>query len=374
MSRLLEIFLFFVKLGTFSFGGPTAHIKVLENELVKKQQRISQDRYKQLTEDTVNLPGADSIKLMMRVGYELNGVGGMILAGLGYILPGSLLMLIAGLYYKELAQLPLVKPFLYGIKGSVIAILLYTAIMHGLKYFRDIRLLLVFLVVAGATFIRINPILLLGLSAILMLILNQTQSKEKTASLLFLLQTQAPNIIPVIDHPKLLTTFIKIGFLIFGSGYMIVAYSKMFLVDHNILSAEVLMDAVAISLFAPGPLISLATFLGFQINEWHGALYATLGYLLPILLYTLISKFSFGGLFKTSSWNLAMKGLAAASLGILLAVSIILGYETYNDTKLWLVTLLSLLILFRWRKLNPVWLVIISANLGYLILHFFPGD
>ena len=374
MTKLLDIFWFFLKLGAFSFGGPNSHSKLMENEIVTKKHLLDQETFNRLRKESNSLPGPSSTQLAMKIGFQQSGIIGMLVAGFAFVIPSCLLMLVIALYYKEFVngKFKIVDPFLYGIRAAVISILLYTCFVFSVKYIKDLKLLAIFFTVAGASFAGLNPLLLLVLSVVAYIIVKQTV-KTSEASIGFLMQMPPEIIVPLIDNNKLILLFAKIGALMIGSGYVIFAYLKMDLVDTNILPLNTILDTIAFGLFAPGPILSTVTFLGYQLNLWQGALFATLGFMIPIFVYAILGSTILSRALRSSTWQIAFNALMVASIAILFATSVSMGYVVLIDIKLWIIFILCLLILLKWPKLNLLWLIIISANVGYLLLHFLPS-
>ncbi|MBK8747917.1 MAG: chromate efflux transporter [Saprospiraceae bacterium] len=374
MTKLLDIFWFFLKLGAFSFGGPNSHSKLMENEIVTKKHLLDQETFNRLRKESNSLPGPSSTQLAMKIGFQQSGIIGMLVAGFAFVIPSCLLMLVIALYYKEFVngKFKIVDPFLYGIRAAVISILLYTCFVFSVKYIKDLKLLAIFFTVAGASFAGLNPLLLLVLSVVAYIIVKQTV-KGSEASIGFLMQIPPEIIVPLIDNNKLILLFAKIGALMIGSGYVIFAYLKMDLVDTNILPLNTILDTIAFGLFAPGPILSTVTFLGYQLNLWQGALFATLGFMIPIFVYAILGSTILSRALRSSTWQIAFNALMVASIAILFATSVSMGYVVLIDIKLWIIFILCLLILLKWPKLNLLWLIIISANVGYLLLHFLPS-
>lgn len=374
MTKLLDIFWFFLKLGAFSFGGPNSHSKLMENEIVTKKHLLDQETFNRLRKESNSLPGPSSTQLAMKIGFQQSGIIGMLVAGFAFVIPSCLLMLVIALYYKEFVngKFKIVDPFLYGIRAAVISILLYTCFVFSVKYIKDLKLLAIFFTVAGASFAGLNPLLLLVLSVVAYIIVKQTV-KGSEASIGFLMQIPPEIIVPLIDNNKLILLFAKIGALMIGSGYVIFAYLKMDLVDTNILPLNTILDTIAFGLFAPGPILSTVTFLGYQLNLWQGALFATLGFMIPIFVYAILGSTILSRALRSSTWQIAFNALMVASIAILFATSVSMGYVVLIDIKLWIIFILCLLILLKWPKLNLLWLIIISANVGYLLLHFMPS-
>ena len=374
MTKLLDIFWFFLKLGAFSFGGPNSHSKLMENEIVTKKHLLDQETFNRLRKESNSLPGPSNTQLAMKIGFQQSGIIGMLVAGFAFVIPSCLLMLVIALYYKEFVngKFKIVDPFLYGIRAAVISILLYTCFVFSVKYIKDLKLLAIFFTVAGASFAGLNPLLLLVLSVVAYIIVKQTV-KASEASIGFLMQIPPEIIVPLIDNNKLILLFAKIGALMIGSGYVIFAYLKMDLVDTNILPLNTILDTIAFGLFAPGPILSTVTFLGYQLNLWQGALFATLGFMIPIFVYAILGSTILSRALRSSTWQIAFNALMVASIAILFATSVSMGYVVLIDIKLWIIFILCLLILLKWPKLNLLWLIIISANVGYLLLHFMPS-
>ena len=374
MTKLLDIFWFFLKLGAFSFGGPNSHSKLMENEIVTKKHLLDQETFNRLRKESNSLPGPSSTQLSMKIGFQQSCIIVMLVAGFSFVIPSCLLMLVIALYYKEFVngKFKIVDPFLYGIRAAVISILLYTCFVFSVKYIKDLKLLAIFFTVAGASFAGLNPLLLLVLSVVAYIIVKQTV-KASEASIGFLMQIPPEIIVPLIDNNKLILLFAKIGALMIGSGYVIFAYLKMDLVDTNILPLNTILDTIAFGLFAPGPILSTVTFLGYQLNLWQGALFATLGFMIPIFVYAILGSTILSRALRSSTWQIAFNALMVASIAILFATSVSMGYVVLIDIKLWIIFILCLLILLKWPKLNLLWLIIISANVGYLLLHFMPS-
>lgn len=189
---------------------------------------------------------------------------------------------------------------------------------------------------------------------------------------MLILQAQPQFVLPVLDNQKIFWVFVKLGSLILGSGYFVFALIKMDLVDNGLFSINALLDTVAFSLFVPGSIMVAVTFVGYIISSWQGAALALGGALVPIFVYSLLSSTLLSRLISTASYKLFFRGVLVASLAVLLSIIFQLGYETIGDIRQWVLFILCMLIMFKWPKLNLLWIIIIGANLGYIILHFYP--
>ncbi len=373
MATLFDIFWFFLKAGAFSFGGPNSHIKLMHDELVVKKHLLTDDEFVRHKRQSNTLPGPPSLMLAMRIGYIRKGILGQIAALVGFALPSAILMLVIALYYKQFVNenFKMIDPFLYGIRTSVIAILLFTTLVYCIRYIRDFKLLAIFLVVLATSLAGLNIVLLLLLSGAAYTLLRQFSGAKK-AAMLVLLQAQPQFVLPVLDNQKTFWIFMKIGSIILGSGYFIFALIKMDIVDNGILPVSTLLDTVAFSLFVPGSIMMAVTFVGYIINSWMGALLALSGVLVPVFIYSLLSSTVFSRLTLSKSYKIFFRGVLVASLAILITAIFQLGYETIVDIRQWILFIICMLIMLKWPKLNLLWIIIIGANIGYIILHFYP--
>jgi len=345
-------------------------MRSMYSELVKNKSWLDNESFERLKVGSLLLPGLVSTGFAMKVGYALKGVPGFILAGLGFIFPGLSILLIAALYYKELGQLQVLIPFLYGLKPAVLAIMAYTIIRLIFRYLTGFSYLAGFLVVVAGYFIGFDIIflLLLAICVSVFFTIGIQKEKLKKENLFPLLQINSlPVVLPAVP---ILSIFIKIGFFIAGSGFVILAFAKSELVDKGWMTIQTLLDSIAISLFVPGPIIGLAGFIGYQVLELHGALLAVVGILIPTILFAII-----GLLFKDYlSQNRILKIISnswhAGTLGYLTATVFQISYTIMNDYKLWIIGIICLLILLKFPKMQKAWILIIGANMGYLLYHF----
>ena len=368
---LREIFLTFLKIGLYSFGGPGTHMRSIESELIKNKKALSEDLFDDLKKGSFHLPGLISTGIVMKTGYKIKGVIGFILAAIGYVLPGALILSLAGLYYKELGTLPMIAPFLYGLKPAVLAILLFTVIKLGFKFLTNISYLANFLLVVIAYFIGFDIIWIMILAMMANVFFDYSvQKANKQAKIPALLPQAVSTVTVSFSTATVLATFVKIGFLLAGSGFVLVAFAKVFLVDNGLLTVQALLDGTAFSLFVPGPITGLAAFLGFQLDAWRGSFIAVSGLLLAASFYAIIGlvfeklilQWRLIGIL-TKSWNVA-------ALGFLFACTLQISSTILIDYKLWIIGCFSLIILLKWPKLHKVWILIIAANLGYILHHY----
>ncbi|MCO6461729.1 MAG: chromate efflux transporter [Saprospiraceae bacterium] len=373
MTRFIDIFWFFVRAGAFSFGEPEQHVKLMHNELVTKKHILDEETFVQLRRQSSNIPGPLSFQLTMRIGHHQKGLAGLLIAGIGFLLPSVLLMLVFALYYKEFAvsEFKLIDPFFYGIRAAIISILVYTTLVYCIRYIKDIKLFGIFLIITIAAAIGINAILLVLLGGFAYVLLRNTGSVKK-ATMLVLLQAQPQYAIPLVEHQKLIALFLKAGSFLIGSGFFILTWIKLDLVDTGVITINTLLDSLALGLFVPGPILSISVFIGYMVNSWIGAAFAIMGIVMPLLIFAFLSIKVFPKFMATIMWKAFFRGMVVASLGILMGTILVMGYQSLVDIRQWIIFVLCLLIMLKWHKLNLLWIIIISGNLGYIILHFFP--
>ena len=287
-SKLREIAQLFFKLGCISFGGPAAHIAMMEDEVVKKRKWMSHEHFLDLIGATNLIPGPNSTEMTMHCGHERSGWRGLFVAGISFIFPAVVITAIFAWLYQQYGQLPEVEPFIYGIKPAVISIILMAAFRLGKKAIKSTKLAILGILALAGCFFGVNEIITLFGFGFVGLILYLVQ--RKTSSLNTLIPLIFMQLIdPIkIGSLKIFLTFLKVGAILYGSGYVLFAFLDSELVANGWLTRQELIDAVAVGQFTPGPVLSTSTFIGWQMNGISGALAATIGIFLPSFLFVLI--------------------------------------------------------------------------------------
>ncbi len=368
--KLSEIARLFLKLGIIGFGGPAAHIAMMQDEVVAKRKWIDEQHFLDMIGATNLIPGPNSTEMAIHIGYEKGGWKGLIIAGLCFILPAVLITGFFAWLYKQYGQLPEFQPFIYGIKPAVIAIILSAIFPLAKKSLKSIELaVLGFLVLAGSL-LSINEIYLMFGAGLLMLLYTSIRNKKSVNLFSFLpmtlLQVTQTTLVTV-TNTKLFLIFLKIGAILYGSGYVLFAFLDTELVATGIITRMQLMDAIAVGQFTPGPVFSSVTFIGYQINGIAGAFISTLGIFLPSFVYVgllipIIKKMRNSTLFSAF-----LDAVNVASVAIILAICIIMGKETITDWRTILIAVTSIAFTFGFRKVNSAFVVIGGAALGWLI-------
>lgn len=369
-QRLTELATVFLRLGMIAFGGPAAHIAMMDNEVVKQRQWMSRENLLDLIGVTNLLPGPNSTELAIHIGYERAGWRGLFIAGSCFIIPAMSIVWILAALYVRYQTFPQLEWLLYGIKPVIIAIVLQALWKLGKKAAKDIPTTIAGVTAIAAYFAGLNEILLLLLLGIAVMLVKNWQSRGTTGAFLLpfsgvLAQVGGATAAATsISWVGVFLFFLKIGFVLYGSGYVLLAFLQRDLVDRNQwLTSQQLLDAVAVGQFTPGPVFTTATFVGYLLAGHAGAIAGTIGIFLPAFLLVWIVNPWIPKL-RQSPWvGSLLDGVNAASLGLMAAVTYTLGRAALVDRLTILLALLSTIIIFRF-KINSAWLVLAGGVVG----------
>ena len=365
--RLNEIAALFFKLGSISFGGPAAHIAMMEDEVVKKRGWMTQQHFLDVMGATNIIPGPNSTEMTMHCGYERAGWKGLLVAGFCFILPAVFITGIFAWLYQKYGQLPEVEPFIYGIKPAVIAIIVMAAYRLGTKAFKSTELGILGVVTLVVCLLGVNEILaLFGCGAMGLILYFLKRPGGTLYSILPLLFLQGVNL-GKMETWHIFLTFLKIGAILYGSGYVLFAFLDAELVTHGWLTRQALIDAVAVGQFTPGPVLSTATFIGWQMNGFWGALAATLGIFLPSFIFVAILNPLIPKMRASKIMGAFLDAVNVAAVAVIMAVCIVMGKETLTDWRTVIIALASLVLVFVFKKLNSAFIVLGGAALGYAL-------
>ena len=278
MSPLKEVAKVFLKLGLIGFGGPAVHIAMMQKEVVEKRKWMTPEYFLDLVGATNLIPGPNSTEMTMHCGQQRAGIKGLFVAGACFILPAVIITSIFAWAYKNYGQLPEVAPFLYGIKPAIISVIISVMITLGKKALKTTPLIIIGIACLIAVMTGMNEIAVLFSVGIIGMIYSGIATGKGKMHSLVPLAVQ-------ITNTKLFWTFLKIGSILYGSGYVLFAFLEAELVNTGLLNRKELIDAIAVGQFTPGPVFSAATFIGWQINGLTGAVVATIGIFLPSFLF-----------------------------------------------------------------------------------------
>ncbi|MDO3644861.1 chromate efflux transporter [Mucilaginibacter sp. L3T2-6] len=365
---LKELAAIFLKLGTTAFGGPAAHIAMMRQEVVVKRQWLTEQHFLDLIGATNLIPGPNSTEMAIHIGHERAGWKGLITAGLCFILPAVFITGCLAWLYKNYGTLPQVQPFVYGIKPAIISVILAAIYPLAKKSLKTIGL-----GITGALALLIS---LLGYSEILVLFgagivyagLTAARQKKLNALTIFPpLFSMADNGLFSRVNTGLFLSFLKIGAILYGSGYVLFAFLDSELVMPGIISRQQLVDAIAVGQFTPGPVFSSVTFIGYQVNGLNGAIVSTIGIFLPsfvfvALLNPLVKKMRGSKIFAAF-----LNAVNVASIALIVVICYQLGKDSLANWRAILIAIVSIGLLFRFRQINNAYIVLGGSIAGYLL-------
>ncbi len=385
-ARLVEVAALFVRLGFTAFGGPAAHIAMMRTEVVERRQWVSEERFVDLIGITNLIPGPSSTELAIYLGYLRAGWPGLLVAGICFIGPAMLLVLALAWAYVTYGALPQVNWLFYGIQPGVVAIIAQAIWSLGRTIFKGVLAGVVALLVLVLYLLGVNVLALLFGGALfyggLRLLEHRFKQTQQLHSLLLpvgfsslsfswkparamllsgLLAAGAP-----FSLLLLFLTFLKLGAVVYGSGYTLLAFLRTDLVQNlHWLTDKQLLDAASIGQFTPGPVFTTATFIGYLVGGVSGALLATLGIFLPSFVFIALIR-PVAARLRQAVWTATLlDGINAAALALMTGVLIQLGQHALMDVLTWVLALVSFAILLRWR-INSVWLILAGAAVGLL--------
>jgi len=376
-TALRQLARLFLKLGVVAFGGPAAHIAMMEDEIVKRRNWVSHEHFLDLLGATNLIPGPNSTEMAIHIGYVRAGWRGLIVAGICFIFPAVAITLILAYLYVAYGSLPQVQPFVSGIRPAIIAVILAAVFRLSKSVVKNPLMVVLGVLVLIMNLAGFDEILLLLVSGAVGLIWSNRrqlrQAISSTFALLPLLSVQtfatsvdAQSMSGSATVMGLGLFFLKIGSILYGSGYVLVAFLQAGLVDtRHWLTQPQLFDAIAVGQFTPGPVLSTATFIGYLILGIPGAAITTIGIFLPSFVFVLIVSPFIPKVRKSSSASGFLNGVNAASLGLMLAVTVKLATAALSGIASWFILLLAMVVVIAWN-INTAWIVLGSAILGWL--------
>ncbi len=367
-SEIKNVAKLFLKLGFTAFGGPTAHIAIMYNEVVTKRKWMTEQHFLDLIGATNLIPGPNSTEMAIHIGKERAGWKGLVVAGLCFILPAVFITGIFAWLYKKYGLLPEVQPFVYGIKPAIISVILAAIYPLAKKSLKSTEQILIGLVVLILALLNYNDIYLMFGAGIFALILNSTKSNRITKSFFPVTLLQISNTTLVsVSNLNLFLIFLKIGAILYGSGYVLFAFLDTELVSTGIISRQQLIDAIAVGQFTPGPVFSSVTFIGYQINGFNGALISTAGVFIPSFIFVALLNPFVKKMRSSLAFASFLDAVNVASIAIIIAICYIMGKEIINNWQTTLIAVLSLVIAFGMRKINSALIILIGSLLGFLL-------
>ena len=371
-ASLLEVCLVFLRLGTLSFGGPAAHIAMMENEFVQKRQWLERGKFLELVGASNLIPGPTSTELAIYIGYLKAGWPGLIGAGVFFILPAMLIVLFLAHIYVLYGELPQVSFALYGVKPVIVAIIAQAIWNLGKTAVKDVPSGLIGGMALGLSFFVVNPLFLLMLSGVAMIAIKRAHKIKMNvffAPLLALVDVTKNEAAQAAAGAKLslaalFVTFFKIGAVLYGSGYVLLAFLwKDFVQNYQVLTSQQLLDAVAIGQVTPGPVFTTATFIGYVIAGIPGAIVATIAIFLPSFVFVPVISVFLSKIKNSAIASDFLAGVIVASLALMASVTWTLAMSSVIDWLTALLAMLSCIAIFKYR-VNTTWLIFGGGAIG----------
>jgi chromate transporter len=380
-ERLSELAALFLKLGTIAFGGPAAHIALMEEEIVRKRQWVTQQQFLDMLGAANLIPGPTSTEMAINVGFVRAGWPGLCVAGACFILPAALITGAFAWAYVRFGTLTRAVSVLGGIKAAVLAVIAIAIFRLGKSAVRNVGLAALGVLALAAFLLGLNPLLiLLGGGILGMAVRRAANLRAAGAALIAPLRRiswQSGGLAVAVSGAMVAPPsvwriglfFLRVGAVIYGGGYVLLAFLEQGLVqEHAWLTHRQLLDAVAIGQFTPGPVFSTATFIGYILGGAPGAAVATLGIFLPSFFYVgLLAPVLFR--LRQSAWMSAfLDSVNVCAVALMAAVTYRLGTDALRGWPAALIALTALGVLLRW-KVNPAWVVLGGGVAGFLLIH-----
>ncbi len=391
-SRLWELAGLFLKLGTIAFGGPAAHIAMMEDEVVRRRGWLTQAEFLDYLGATNLIPGPNSTELAIHIGHARAGWAGLLVAGTCFILPATLIVGMIAWAYVRFGTLPEIKGALYGVKPVVIAVVAQALWGLGRTALKTPTLVVLGVAAVLAAALGVHELLILFGAGLITAALRGLVAPAAQSPAL-LLSGATRDLPPAVDSPiglsahsatvaagsasiaaaaapfglwPLFWTFAKIGAVLFGSGYVLLAFLRADLVERlGWLTERQLLDAVAVGQVTPGPVFTTATFIGYLLGGTPGAIVATVGIFLPAFIFVALSGPLVPRLRRSPTAGAVLDGVNVASLALMAVVTWQLGRAALVDSLAIALAAVSAVLLLRFR-VNSAWLVFGGALVGVI--------
>jgi len=380
-ATLGELASLFFRLGTTAFGGPAAHIAMMEHEVVRRRRWITHERFLDLIGAANLIPGPNSTEMAIFIGHDQAGWPGLIVAGACFILPAAAITLAVAWAYVRFGSLPQAAGLLYGVKPVIIAVVAQAIWRLGRVALRTRALAVLAAAAVILNFVGLDELVVLfGAGAAMVVARRISSTSNARTAPMILAQTGAASAGARVGTAvaaaapfgliPLFLFFLKVGAVLFGSGYVLLAFLRTDLVDrmHWLTEAQ-LLDAVAVGQFTPGPVFTTATFIGYLLGRGPGALVATLGIFLPSFVFVALSGPIIPRLRRSPIAASFLDGVNAGALALMVVVTWYLGVAAIIDVPTALLAVAGAVVLFRYG-VNSAWLVLAGGLAGIALRRF----
>jgi chromate transporter len=376
-EALRELAVLFLRLGTLAMGGPAAHIAMMEDEVVRRRRWMTHERFLDMLGVCNLIPGPNSTEMAIHIGQLRAGFAGLVVAGACFILPAAAIVMAIAWMYVRYGTMPQAFGLLYGIKPVIIAVVLQALWGLGRTAIKSQLLAAIALVSFVAALFDVNDMIVLIGGGVVMMAIRALEDRDAARATLVALPTVVPRAsgvkpaaiaAAVVAVPFSLTTlfllFLKVGAVLFGSGYVLLAFLRTDLVDslHWLTQAQ-LLDAVAVGQVTPGPVFTTATFIGYLLGGFRGAVVATLGIFLPSFFFVSISGPLIPHIRRSPLAGAFLDGVNVGAWALMAAVTLFLARAAVVDVITMILAITSAFVLIRYR-INSAWLVIGGGLIG----------
>ena len=372
-NRLGEVAALFLKLGLFAFGGPAAHIAMMREEVVRRRRWLEDQEFLDMVGATNLIPGPNSTELAIHLGHRRAGWKGLFTAGGLFIVPAVLIVLGIAILYVEYGTTPAFEWALYGIKPVVIAIILKALLGLGKTAMKGPMTAAIGVAVLAGYLLGVNELLLLAAAGVVATGARFGGRMASGGAAALALPASLPLLgtLPAgaatFSMLTLFLNFLKVGSVLYGSGYVLLAYLRGDLVERlGWLTESQLLDAISVGQLTPGPVFTTATFVGYVVDGWEAALVATVAIFIPSFVFVAALSRILPWARRTPSARAALDGVNAASLALMAGVTWQLGRVSLEDP--FTITAAVVAALLVWRTgLNPMWLIIGGGAAGAVV-------
>jgi chromate transporter len=370
----------FLRLGLTAFGGPAAHIAMMDEEFVRRRQWVKRDEFLDMLGASNLVPGPSSTEMAIHIGHQLAGWRGLVIAGVCFILPAMLIVMACAWAYAKFGSLPQVQSVLYGVKPVIIAVVLQALYGLGRTAVKNRFLAGVGLIATAGALVGGNVLAILLTAGVAAIIEAWIKERHACAGLAMLpaaksaaASTAVSAAVMTISKSGLFMVFLKFGAVIFGSGYVLLAFLQADLVSrlHWLTQAQ-LLDAVAVGQVTPGPVFTTATFIGYLLGGVPGALVATIGIFLPGFLFVAASRPLIPRIRSSKIAGAFLDGVNVGAVALMIAVTWQLSRAAVVDSLTGGIAALSAVALVYFR-INSVWLICAGALIGFAGMGRFAG-
>lgn len=347
---LKEISKVFLKLGSTAFGGPAAHMGMMRTEVVEKRKWLTENELMDLIGAANLIPGPNSTELAIFIGAKLRGFSGLIVSGLTFILPAFCMVILLAAFYVHMGSFPDTAWILLGMRPVVFAVVVVAIYKFARSAVTGPETIFISALSVLFSFFGVQELVIIFGMGLCLAIYRFSFSKKLSVSL------------------ELFLFFMKVGSVLFGSGYVLLAYLQKGLVeDKNLLSSTQLLDAITIGQVTPGPVFTTATFIGYIIHGVKGASLSTLGIFLPSFIFVALATPFIFRLRSNSFFSSFLDGVNAASVGLMVYVLSLLGKESLTTIPTLTLGALALFLHVKFPKINSAWLIISGGILFFLL-------